>query len=277
MSNTSSSRDTYDTEDLLNNRKDDNKSKDFRRSGEIVSTPKRSPLASKKYVAHRFADYRLQRGRLFRQMREKRGLTQNALGSSAIETGKALQVGTMELFARMRPCPREMCQFGAVTLAHIPIRCTKCRQVCKYRDTGSEQLHDVVVGDVSLDHLSDDGKEISFDAPAKIPDLQFREFRRARGRLIQSMREKRELAQRDIGTPSQVRLYESGEVSQISTMQVLFVLKPCPREGLKLWRIIWNHLPIACVDCKEYCKHKTVTATNLAISVFKDLTLDPVE
>jgi len=113
----------------------------------------RSPLAARKFTAHRFKLFRRERGELVRQMRTSRQLTQGDLGAPSqvrlYEKGEVAQVATMELLARLVPCPRELLKFFKVVLKHIPVACIKCRKVCNYHGKDEAVLMEELLGDIT--------------------------------------------------------------------------------------------------------------------------------
>ena len=97
----------------------------------------RSPLAAPKFTAHRFRQYRRERGRLIREMRKKRGLYQGDLGSPSqirrFEAGMVAQIATMEILARLVPCPREVLKLMRALLSNLPVACVDCRAKCELK------------------------------------------------------------------------------------------------------------------------------------------------
>lgn len=94
-------------------------------------------IRSRKYTAHHFKEYRKKRGMLIRAMRQRRRMPQAALGAPSqirlYESGKAAQIGTQEILARLVPCPREILKLLQNELEHLPVACVECRANCKYK------------------------------------------------------------------------------------------------------------------------------------------------
>lgn len=114
-------------------------------------------------------------------------------------------------------------------------------------------------------------------ACAKYTAHRFKDFRRVRGALIRQMREKRGLSQADLGAPSQVRLYESGEATQIGTLEILARIVPCPREMIKYMMAILDNLPVACTGCRGQCEHKGKNERTLLDTLTNEITMDLFE
>lgn len=113
----------------------------------------RSPLASPKFTAHRFREYRKGRGLLVQEMRKKRGLVQGDLGAPSqvrrYESGGVAQIATMELLARLVPCPREMMKFWKNALKHLPVSCVECRKSCRYKGLDEKAIAAVFMEDIT--------------------------------------------------------------------------------------------------------------------------------
>lgn len=109
-----------------------------------VELLKYAALRSRAYTAHRFKEFRLKRGVLIRDMRMVRELPQAALGAPSqirlYESGKAAQIGTHEILARLVPCPREMLKLWKNDLEHIPVACVACRKDCPYMGLNDEMM-----------------------------------------------------------------------------------------------------------------------------------------
>jgi len=102
---------------------------------------------------------------------------------------------------------------------------------------------------------------------------RFIEFRKRRGRLVKEFRLARRLSQGDLGAPSQIRKLESGEVAQISMMELCARLALCPREIMKLLRNMIDNLPIVCTECRSECKFKGHCDASMATEIF-DVTIE---
>jgi len=106
---------------------------------------------------------------------------------------------------------------------------------------------------------------------------QFAGYRKRRGALIKEMREKRKIAQEQIGLSARtVGRLESGELKQIFIMSLLLRMVPCPREMLKLFRNMIESLPVTCTKCRAQCKYRGLKDSNLAKAYCDDITLDPL-
>lgn len=126
---------------MSDNKRKARKSTNSGRSAPRIERPApnsgRSPLATPKFTAHRFKVYRRQRGRLVREMRKKRGLYQGDLGAPSqirrFEAGMVAQVATMEILARLVPCPREVLKLLRALLSNLPVACVDCRAKCELK------------------------------------------------------------------------------------------------------------------------------------------------
>jgi DNA-binding transcriptional regulator YiaG len=135
--------------------KNERSAPDSWRSDVKVEIRERSPLACAKYTSHRFKDYRRVRGALIRQMREKRGLSQSDLGAPSqvrlYESGEATQIGTLEILARIVPCPREMIKYMMAILDNLPVACTSCRAACEHMGKNEKTLLDSLTNEITMD------------------------------------------------------------------------------------------------------------------------------
>lgn len=112
-----------------------------------------SALRSKNFTAHHFKEYRIKRGLLIRNMRLRRGIPQTALGAPSqirlYESGKAAQIGTQEILARLVPCPREMLKLWQIDLEHLPVACVACRKDCTYKGLNEESMLAEYMADIT--------------------------------------------------------------------------------------------------------------------------------
>ena len=143
---------------MSDNKRKARKSTNSGRSAPRIERPApnsgRSPLATPKFTAHRFKVYRRQRGRLVREMRKKRGLYQGDLGAPSqirrFEAGHVAQVATMEILARLVPCPREVLKLLRALLSNLPVTCVDCRAACPYKGMTERELIDAHCHDVTM-------------------------------------------------------------------------------------------------------------------------------
>lgn len=115
----------------------------------------RSALGSSKFTAHRFRAYRKARGRLVREMRKKRGMYQGDLGAPSqirrYECGHVAEVATMEILARLVPCPREVLKLLRAMLNNLPVACRACRAKCSYKGMDEIRMIESYCHDITME------------------------------------------------------------------------------------------------------------------------------
>lgn len=141
----------------MNKIKQSSQSTNLRRSPPNWKRPppkiQRPLISCKKFTAHQFKEYRKKRGFLIREMRIRRGLSQSYLGSPSqirlYEQGRAVQIGTMEILARIVPCPREMMKLWKNALQNLPVACVECRKVCRFKGQNEGDMMQTIMHDIT--------------------------------------------------------------------------------------------------------------------------------
>ena len=112
--------------------------------------------------------------------------------------------------------------------------------------------------------------------PENFTAHKFKRYRKVRGALVKSMREKRKLSQEQMGISARtIRRLESGQTAQVSMMDLLARLVPCPRELAKFLRNILEALPVACVKCRAVCSYQGLDNPKLIYKYCEDVTMLP--